>query len=106
VSSDAAPTPNPGPVEPEESRWAKWVLVVVAGQASLIVFVIVLGSVVKSGNPVAYVGAFALAVVIGGRVGGVRGPGQWVVAAVLIVAVAMLSLYLLIGAVVSQMTGP
>jgi hypothetical protein len=98
-------TTNPDPVR-MESPWAKWVGVVIAGEASLLVLAILLGSVLHTGNPVTFVAAFVLAILIGGRVGGVRGAVQWMIAAVLIVAVAVVSLYLLIAAVVSQMTGP
>ena len=106
MSAELRPTPDPDKGETEESSWAKWVLVVIVGEASLITFVIVLSSIVKTSDPVAFVGAFVLAILIGGRVAGVRGAVEWVVAAVLGVAVAMVLLYLFIGAVVSQMTGP
>ena len=106
MSGEAGETTDRDQVEPETSQVAKWAVVLLVGEFSLVMLIVVLGSVVKIGIQQAAVVAFAGAILIGGRVGGVRGPVEWLVAAVLIVAVAIMSLYLLIGAVVSQMTGP
>jgi hypothetical protein len=106
LSGEAGPTTDPDGTEVETSRLAKWAVVVIVGEVSLLLFVLVLGTIPNLGNPATFIAAFMLAILIGGRVGGVRGAVQWLIAAVLIVAVALVSLYLLIGLVVSQMTGP
>jgi hypothetical protein len=85
---------------------AKWAGVVIVGEVSLVLLVVVLGSVVKLSEPLTFVAALVLAILIGGRVGGIHGAVQWLITAILIVAVAIVSLYLFIAAVVSQMTGP
>ena len=106
MSGEAGRTTDPDGTKIETSRLAKWAVVVIVGEVSLLLFVIVLGTIPNLGNPATFIAAFVLAILIGGRVGGVRGAVQWLIAAVLIVAVALVSLYLLIGLVVSQMTGP
>jgi len=88
------------------STWGTWALVVLVGEACLVLFVILLGSVVKVGNPLAYLAAFMVATYLGGRVAGIRGLGRWLLAAVLIVIVAIALAYLLIWIVAGQMTGP
>ncbi len=67
---------------------------------------LLLSSVFKVGNVVTYIGAFAIAILIAGRLGGVRGLRQWVLAAILIVLVAIVLVYAFILAVVSQIQGP
>jgi hypothetical protein len=94
------------PSETDGSTVAKWAVVLIVGEICLALFAVVLGSVLRIGEVWAIIAAFALAILIAGRAGGLRGLVEWVIAAVLIVAAAGVLLYLLIGVVVSQMTGP
>lgn len=92
-------------IDTEGSRVAKWAIVLIVGELCLVLFVVV-GSLLRIGEVWAIVAAFALAIVIAGRAGGLRGLVEWVIAAVLIVGAAGVLLYLFIGVIVSQMTGP
>lgn len=78
----------------------------IVGDACLVLLVILLGSVVKVDNPLAYLAAVGVATFAGGRVGGIRGAGRWLLALILIILVAVALGYLLIWMVVSQMNGP
>ncbi|HET9084449.1 MAG TPA: hypothetical protein VFN41_08605 [Candidatus Limnocylindrales bacterium] len=106
MSGERGKTIDPEPLETEPSAVAKWAAVVIVGEVSLVTLVLVLGSVVKIGDQLALVLALAMSILIGGRFGGVRGALEWVMAAVLIVGVGLVLLYLFILAVVSQITGP
>ena len=63
--------------------------VVIVGEVSLIAFVIVMDVVFRASNLGTYLAAVGVATFIGGRVGGLRGVGQWVSAAILIVLVSI-----------------
>ena len=106
MSEEERPTTDRHQIATETSPLAKWALVLIVGELALFMLVVVLNAVVKIGIQQAAVVALAGAILIGGRVGGVRGPVEWLVAAVLIVTMAILSFYLIIAFVVSQMTGP
>lgn len=106
MNPEAGRTTDADPAGTETSRLAKWATVLIGGEGVLLLLVTVLGAMARIDAPLAYVAAFALAILIGGRLGGVRGAVQWVVAAVLIVAVAFALLYAFIVVAVSQITGP
>ena len=103
--TEAGKTTEPEPIEPGGSTWAKWAVVVIVGEIALVVSVLLL-AVIRVESTLTYIGAFAVATLAGGRVGGVRGVGQWALAAILIFGVAVALLYIAILAVVSQITGP
>ncbi len=105
VTGDAGRPIEPGPTESSGSRLARWAAVVIVGEICLVVLVFALATL-RIDQPLTYVGAIAVATLIGGRVGGVRGVAQWILAAVLILVVALALLYLAIVVVLSQLTGP
>jgi hypothetical protein len=103
LSDQASPSTDPDPIETpvEPSPWAKWAAVVIVGEGSLVVLVILSSFLPNVGlrmtNQPLFVGlSLALATLIAGRVAGVRGAGEWVAAAVLIITVAAALLFLLI----------
>lgn len=104
------PDQTKDPADPKDgagsSPWITWATVLIVGETCLVLLVILLGSVVKVSHPLAYLAAFGVATFAGGRVGGIRGVGRWLLAAGLIILVAIALVYLLIGLVVSQMNGP
>lgn len=77
----------------------------IVGDLCFVLAAFLLGAV-RVDSPLAYVGAFVLATFIGGRVAGVRGVRRWILAAVLVFAVAIVLLYLAILAIASMITGP
>jgi hypothetical protein len=103
---DQTKDPAEGLEGAEPSTWSTWATVLFVGEASLVLLVILLGSVVKVNNPLAYLAALGVATFAGGRVGGIRGAGRWLLAGILILLVAIAVGYLLIWVVVSQMKGP
>lgn len=106
MSQEEDPTSDRHQIAAETSAVGKWALVLIVGELSLVLLIVVLGSVVKIDIQQAAVGALAGAILIGGRVGGVRGPVEWLVATVLIVTMAIVSFYLIVEFVGSKMTGP
>ena len=105
MSGDPDAPTDPDQIATGGSTWTKWAVVVIVGDICFVLAAFLLGAV-RVDSPLAYVGAFVLATFIGGRVGGVRGVGQWVLAAVLVFAVAIVLLYLAILAIASTITGP
>jgi hypothetical protein len=88
------------------SSLTRWTAAVIVGEVSLIALFFLLAGLFHAVNVVTYVVAAGVATFIGGRVGGLRGPGQWLLALITIVLVSVALAYLLILAAVSQIQGP
>jgi hypothetical protein len=99
---------KPTPVEGSAgaSSLTKWAAAVIVGEVSLVALFFLLGGLFKAFNLVMYAVALGVATYIGARVGGLRGPGQWLSAAIIIVLVSVALAYLLFLAAVSQIQGP
>ena len=65
-----------------------------------------LGGLFKAYNLMTHAVAVGVATFVGGRVGGIRGAGQWLSAGIFIVLVSIALAYLLFLTAVSQMRGP
>ena len=98
--------PSPEDAAAGESFWAKWATVVIVGVVCLFVLSLAVGAMLRVDHPGPYLAAVGIATFIGGRLGGVRGVGQWLSAAISIVLVSVAITYLLVLAVISQITGP
>ena len=85
---------------------AQWAAAVIIGEISLVVLFLLLGGLLRAYTLVTYVIAVGIATFIGARVGGLRGPGRWLAAAIIIVLVSVALAYLLLLAALSQITGP
>ena len=108
MTGEPDPAKEPPPVEMSagESFWTKWATVVIVGEICLIALFLVLSGLFKAVNLMTYAVAAGVATFVGGRVGGIRGAGQWLSAGIVIVLVSIVLAYLLFLAAVSQIQGP
>jgi hypothetical protein len=98
--------PNDPKESADESARINWAAVVIVGELSLIAVLIVVDVVFNASNLGTYLAAVGVATFVGGRVGGLRGVGQWLLAAVLIGLVSIAIASVLIYVLVSQIRGP
>jgi hypothetical protein len=103
---DDQKTPTPVEGSAGASSLTQWAVVVIVGEVSLVALFLLVGGLFKAFNLVTYVVAVGVATFIGARVGGLRGPGRWLSAAIIIVLVSVALAYLLFLAAVSQIQGP
>ena len=89
-----------------QSTWTKWATVMIIGEICLVALFFLLGGLFKAFNLMTYAVAVGVATFVGGRVGGIRGAGQWLLAGIVIVLVSIALAYLLFLAAVSQIQGP
>ena len=108
LTSEPEPTKEPPPVgrSARPSSWAKWATVVIVGEICLVVLFLLLSGLFKAVNLMTYAIAVGVATFVGGRVGGIRGAGQWLLAGIILVLVSIVLAYLLFLAAVSQIQGP
>jgi hypothetical protein len=108
LTSERDPTKEPPPVKVSagQSSWTKWATVVIVGETCLVALFFLLGGLFKAFNLMTYAVAVAVATFVGGRVGGIRGVGQWLSAGIIIVLVSIVLANLLFLAAVSQIQGP
>ena len=93
---DRTAQPTPDDAAAGESFWAKWATVVIVGVICLFVLFFVVGAMLRVDHPGPYLAGVGVATFIGGRLGGVRGVGQWLAAAISIVLVSVVLTYLLV----------
>ena len=89
-----------------EPFWTKWATVVIVGEVCLLALFLVVGGLFHAYNLGTYLAAVGVATFIGGSLGGLRGVGQWLSAAIIIVLVSIALAYILVLVVVSQIQGP
>ena len=108
LAGEPDPTKEPPPAEVSagQSSWIKWATVVVVGEICLVALFLLLSGLFKAVNLMTYAVAAGVATFVGGRVGGIRGAGQWLLAGIIIVLVSIVLAYLLFLAAVSQIQGP
>jgi len=108
LTGEPDPTNEPPAAEVSagQSSWAKWATVAIIGEICLVTLFFVLGGLFKAYNLMTYAVAVGVATFVGGRVGGIRGAGQWLLAGIIIVLVSFALAYLLFLAAVSQIQGP
>ena len=106
VEPDPAKEPPPVEVQASQSSWTKWATVVIVGEVCLVALFLLLSGLFRAVNLMTYAVAVVVATFVGGRVGGIRGAGQWLSAAILLVLVSVALAYLLFLAAVSQIQGP
>jgi hypothetical protein len=107
LTGEPDPTEEPPPVEVSAgpSSWTKWATVTIVGEICLVVLFFLLGGLFKAFNLMTYAVAVGVATFIGGRVGGIRGAGQWLSAGIIIVLASIALAYLLFIAAVSRYRG-
>jgi hypothetical protein len=108
LTGEPDPTTEPPPVKVSagQSSWFKWPTVAIVGEICLVALFFLLGGLFKAYNLMTYAVAVGVATFVGGRVGGIRGAGQWLSAGIIIVLVSIVLAYLLFLAAVSQIQGP
>ena len=108
LTGEPEPAKEPPPVgqSARPSSWAKWATVTIVGEICLVVLFFLLGGLFKAFNLMTYAVAVGVATFVGGRVGGIRGAGQWLLAGIILVLVSIVLAYLLFLAAVSQINGP
>jgi hypothetical protein len=108
LTDEPDPTTEPPPVElsARPSSWTKWATVTIVGEICLVALFFLLGGLFKAFNLMTYAVAVGVATFVGGRIGGIRGAGQWLTAGIIIVLVSIALAYLVFLAAVSQIQGP
>ena len=108
VTGEPGPANEPPRIEVSagQSSWTKWATVVIVGEVCLVALFLLLSGLFRAVNLMTYAVAVGVATFVAGRVGGIRGAGQWLSAAILLVLVSIALAYLLFLAAVSQIQGP
>jgi len=108
LAGEPDPTKDPPPVEASagQSSWTKWAITVIVGEICLVALFFLLAGLFNAVNLLTYAVAVGVATFVGGRVGGIRGAGQWLAAGIIIVLLSIALAYLLFLAAVGQIQGP